>query len=68
MIVNSLPHFSYAWYNELEVFTKEMNAYDYRSKTHWSNIMKLERKVQVVSSGYNEILILCIPLLFLNKR
>ena len=50
MILNSLAHFPYAQYNKLDVLTKEMNAYDYPSETHWENIMKLETKARVVSS------------------
>ena len=44
MILNNLPPFSYAHYNELEVLMKEMSAYDYPCKTHWENIMKLDKK------------------------
>ena len=53
--VNGLPPFSYAQYNKLELFTKEMNAYDYPSKSHWSNIMNLERKAQFSSSRQDQI-------------
>ena len=50
MIVDSFPSFSYAQYNELEVLTKEINAYDYPSETYWLNIMQMERKAQAFSS------------------
>ena len=39
MIVLGLPLFWYDLYNEMEVFTKELNAYDSPSETYWSNIM-----------------------------
>ena len=43
MILNRLPPFYYAHYNDLEVLMKEMNAYDYPYE-NCINIMKLERK------------------------
>ena len=39
MIMSIFPPFYYDQYNDLEVLTKEMNAYDYPSKTYWSNTM-----------------------------
>lgn len=45
LIVSILPSLSYAQYNELELLTKEMSSYECPSKTRWSNIIKLEKKV-----------------------
>lgn len=50
MTINSIPPFSYVECNELEVLTKEMNAYDYPSESHPSNIMKLEKKARLTST------------------
>ena len=55
MIVDSLPPFSYVQYNELEVLTKEMNSYDYPFENHWSSIIKMEKKAQVLPSRQNQI-------------
>lgn len=46
MIVNNLPPSSHVEYNELEGLTKEMNACDYLSESHWKNIMNLERRIE----------------------
>ena len=47
LIINSLPLFPYAQYNELEVITKEMNVLDCPSESYWSNIMNIERKIRL---------------------
>ena len=49
-IVRNLPCFSYVQYNEMEVSTKEMNAFDYPSEGYWSNITNIERRVRLPCS------------------
>ena len=47
IIVKNLPPLSYSQYNELEVLTKQMVAYEYPTTSQWEKIIKFGKKLQI---------------------